>query len=212
MSMSSKFESMTGKVDYAFPEYNNFPHYPIQLGQKWYLDALEQKVNEPRAMVLVTANASRKMSSRVMAIIDFTDAGIIFSTHDCSQKIKDTQESPFACGHFYWRELGRQLSVSGKIIKLERERAVAEWNKRPIPLHSMSTASHQSEPLISYESLLAEAEKLNAHGALPCPERYGVYMLQPETIQFWAASSNRLHRRLSCTRTTTGWEYQRLQP
>jgi pyridoxamine 5'-phosphate oxidase len=203
---------MTGKVDYPFPEYENPPADPIALGQKWVQEAIDLKIREPRSMVLVTANSSRAMSSRVMAILEFANIGIVFATHSCSRKIKDSEEVPFACGHFYWRELSRQLSVMGKIKKLDRDRALQEWNKRPLPLHPMTIVSHQSEPLISYEQLLAAALELEGLGALPCPERFSVYFLEPQAIEFWASSSNRLHKRLRFERIPTGWKNIKLQP
>lgn len=210
--MSSTFESMTGKVDHPFPEYDTPPSDPVTLGQKWFQETINEKVREPRAMVLVTADISRTMTSRVMAILEFADIGTIFATHNCSRKIKDAEDVPFACGHFYWPELGRQLSVSGRIKQLNRERAVEEWNKRPIPLHSMSTASHQSEPLIDHGQLLTAAQRLDDIDALPCPDRFALYVLEPQAIEFWASSSNRLHRRLRFERTQTGWKGTRLQP
>lgn len=210
--MSSKLESMTGTADFAFPEYDDPPADPIALGQRWLREAIDEKVCEPRAMVLVTANGSGLMSSRVMAILEFAGVGVVFATHSTSRKIKDSMAVPYACGHFYWREISRQLSVSGKIVALSRERAVAEWNKRPVLLHSMSTASHQSDPLVSSEALLDEAQRLAEAGALPCPERFMVYALQPLALEFWASSSNRLHRRLRFDLQPDGWKSARLQP
>lgn len=210
--MSSKLESMTGTPDLAFPEYDDPPDDPIALGQRWLREAIEGQVREPRAMVLATANGAGLMSSRVMAILEFARVGIVFTTHTTSRKIKDAEQVPHACGHFYWRELSRQLSVSGTIVPLPRDRAVAEWNKRPVPLHSMSTASHQSEPLVSAEVLLDEAQRLAGAGALPCPERFMVYALQPLALEFWASSSNRLHRRLRFDLAPGGWKSLRLQP
>lgn len=210
--MSSTFESTTGKVYHPFPEYDAPPSNPIALGQKWLQEAIDEKVREPRAMVLATANTSRVMTSRIMAILEFTDIGIVFATHTCSRKIKDAKAIPFACGHFYWRELSRQLSVSGRIKQLDRERAIEEWNKRPVPLHSMSTASHQSEPLVSYEQLLTASQQLEGTGALPCPDRFAVYVLEPQAIEFWASSSNRLHKRIRFELTRTGWKSTQLQP
>ncbi|MBD2816627.1 pyridoxal 5'-phosphate synthase [Xenorhabdus sp. Flor] len=210
--MTGIFESMTGKLDYNFPEYDCLPAEPINLGRKWLQEAINQDVCEPRSMVLMTTNSTGDMSSRVMAILEFTNEGIVFSTHSCSRKIRDINDNPFACGHFYWRELGRQMSISGKVKKLTREYAIEEWNKRPIPLHSMSTVSYQSEPLISYKQLLISAQQLEGNGALPCPERYSVYLLEPHAIEFWAASSNRLHRRLRFEYGKAGWSSLRLQP
>lgn len=210
--MSSKFESMTGKADRPFPEYDNPPSDPVPLGQKWLQEAMDEKVREPRAMVFVTTNRSHLMTSRVMAILEFATIGIAFATHNCSRKIKDVNEVPFACGHFYWRELSRQLSVSGIVKPLDRERAIQEWNKRPVPLHAMSTASHQSEPLVSSEQLLAKAQRLEGKGALPCPDRFTIYVLEPHAIEFWASSSDRIHRRLRFDHDGTGWKSIKLQP
>lgn len=210
--MNSTFESTTGKVDLGFPEYDTPPTDPIALGQKWLQEAINEKVREPRAMVMATINSSKTMTSRVMAILEFANIGIVFATHSCSRKIKDAKDIPLACGHFYWRELSRQLSISGKIKQLNRERAVEEWNKRPIPLHSMSTVSHQSEPLLSYEELIAAARKLEGFGALPCPDRFSVYVLEPQAIEFWASSSDRLHKRLRFERSQTEWRSIKLQP
>jgi pyridoxine/pyridoxamine 5'-phosphate oxidase len=210
--VSSKFESMTGKVDLGFPEYDDPPPDPVAIGQRWLREAIEENVREPRAMVLATANSSGLMSSRVMAILEFAGIGIVFTTHTTSRKIRDAEQVPYACGHFYWRELGRQLSVSGRIVPLPRERAVTEWNKRPVPLHSMSTVSHQSEPLVSAQALLDEVQRLAGAGALPCPDRYMVYALQPLALEFWASSSNRLHRRLRFDLAPEGWRSVRLQP
>ncbi|MDC0717512.1 pyridoxal 5'-phosphate synthase [Nannocystis bainbridge] len=203
---------MTGEADLAFPEYDDPPDDPIAIGQRWLREAIEAEVCEPRAMVLVTANGSGLMSSRVMAILEFADVGVVFATHATSRKIEDATAVPFACGHFYWRELSRQLSVSGKVVALSRERAVTEWNRRPVLLHSMSTASRQSEPLVSSAALLDEAQRLADLGALPCPERFMVYALQPLALEFWASSSNRLHRRLRFDLAPGGWKSARLQP
>lgn len=210
--MNSIFESTTGEVALPFPEYDAPENDPISLGQKWLQQAIDQKVREPRAMVLATANSSRVITSRVMAILKFTNSGIIFATHKGSRKIKDAEDVSFACGHFYWRELSRQLSVGGKVKQLDRACAVNEWNKRPIPLHAMSTCSRQSEPLISYKKLLTTAEELESVGALPCPDAYRVYILEPQAVEFWSSSSNRLHKRLRFERFKIGWKSVKLQP
>lgn len=209
--MTSKLESMSGAPDIPFPEYELPPLRPVELARQWFSHALEQKVREPRAMVLTTTNQAGLMSSRVMAILGFSDEGIVFATHNCSRKILDVQSSPFACGHFYWKELSRQLSVSGNLVDQGRERAIREWDNRPVALHSMSTASRQSEPLTSRGELLAAAQQLEGR-ALPCPERFAVYVLVPCAIEFWASSSDRLHRRLRFERYAGRWQSTRLQP
>src|SRR5262245_36397402 len=98
---TAKFESTTAKVDLGFAEYDAPPADPIALGQRWLQQAVDEKVREPRAMVLATADSSGRMSSRVMAILEFAAIGIVFATHTCSRKIRDAEQVPLACGHFY---------------------------------------------------------------------------------------------------------------
>ncbi|MEC5342994.1 pyridoxal 5'-phosphate synthase [Brenneria populi] len=209
---SSAFESVSGKVDTDFLAFHTPLKQPIELACAWVREAIREQVREPRAMVLTTANAQGEMSSRVMAILDFSESGILFATHSCSRKIQDIDSHPYACAHFYWKELGRQLSVSGRVVKQPHATARAIWDKRPIPLHSMSTVSHQSEPLLDSESLRRAAEALEDAGALPCPDRFSVYQLVPQTVEFWAASSDRLHRRLRAEYHRNEWQSTWLQP
>lgn len=209
---SSAFESVSGKVDTDFLPFHARLNQPIELACAWVREAIREQVREPRAMVLTTANAQGDMSSRVMAILDFAENGILFATHSCSRKIQDIDSHPHACAHFYWKELGRQLSVSGRVVKLPQATARAVWENRPIPLHAMSTVSHQSEPLLDSETLRRAAEALEGTGALPCPDRFAVYQLVPQTVEFWAASSDRLHRRLRAEYHRDQWRSVWLQP
>ncbi|EJF9110487.1 pyridoxal 5'-phosphate synthase [Escherichia coli] len=209
---SSAFESVSGKVDTDFLPFHTQLNQPIELACAWVQEAIREQVREPRAMVLTTANAQGEMSSRVMAILDFDERGILFATHSCSRKIQDINSHPHACAHFYWKELGRQLSVSGRVVRQPQSVSKAVWEKRPIPLHAMSTVSHQSEPLLDSETLRRAAKALESRGALPCPERFAVYQLIPQAVEFWAASSDRLHRRLRAEYHQNEWRSTWLQP
>jgi dihydrophenazinedicarboxylate synthase len=89
----------------------------------------------------------------------------------------------------------------------------ALWDARPVPLHAMSAASRQSEPLTDVTALRAEASRLEALGvALPRPGRFCGYRLEPAAVEFWCASPDRLHRRLRYDREPDNWRVTRLQP
>lgn len=209
---SSSFESLSGKVDTSFPDSEAAMKEPVSLAREWLREAEAEQVREPRSMVFSTTNGQGELTSRVMSILDFNDDGVIFATHRCSRKIRDISRASSACGHFYWRELGRQLSIGGVVTELSREFAEAVWSSRPVPLHSMSTASRQSLELESSEALMAVARELETQGALPCPEHFAVYVLKPRAIEFWAARSDRLHRRLRFNQYDGVWKSMRLQP
>jgi pyridoxamine 5'-phosphate oxidase len=77
----------------------------------------------------------------------------------------------------------------------------------------MSTVSHQSDVLDAPEAMLAAAARLESLGtALPRPERFAVYRLEPSVVEFWSVSPDRLHRRLRYDRDDHGWHTSRLQP
>ncbi|MEF2482180.1 pyridoxal 5'-phosphate synthase [Vibrio mimicus] len=210
--MSSKLESMSGIADTPFPEFLDISLEPLELAKSWWTDALELGVKEPRSMVLTTYSKIGDLSSRVMAAISLSSDGIIFATHSCSRKIRDINAGSKAICHFYWKELGRQLSVCGNVQELNREEVIGYWKNRPAGLHPMSTVSRQSERLKEPKDMLERAIELEGNGALPCPEHFSVYILIPTELEFWASSSDRLHRRVRCEKENGIWNINWLQP
>lgn len=103
--------------------------------------------------------------------------------------------------------------MSGPVKRLDDHDCDDLWDARPAPLHAMTTASRQSEPLRSADALRAEATRLaSASGPLPRPDRFAGYQLRAAAVEFWCASSDRLHRRLRYERDTGDWHVTRLQP
>lgn len=211
--MSSRFESLTGQTDRAFPEYDQPPAEPMELARRWVSSAVEAGVREPLALALATAGSDGRPSNRTVSIVDVSTRGVVFTSHSTSQKGREIAESGWASGLLYWRETGEQLIVSGPVVLLPDTEADRLWAARATPLHAMSTASRQSDPLGDVSLLRAEAARLTASGSpLPRPARFAGYRLEPATVEFWSAASDRLHRRLRYDRTPSGWRAVRLQP
>ncbi|MCJ1680415.1 phenazine biosynthesis FMN-dependent oxidase PhzG [Streptomyces sp. APSN-46.1] len=210
---ASKFESLTGETDLDFPQYEDPPVEPMGLVQSWLKTAVERGVREPRALALATADARGRTSSRIVAITEVAERGLVFTTHSSSRKASDLAARPWASGLLYWRETGQQIILSGPVAQLGDDESDAIWNARPVPLHAMSTASRQSEPLPDPAALRAESERLGATGtALARPARFVGYVLRPAEVEFWCARSDRLHHRLRYDRDGAGWRTSRLQP
>lgn len=214
--MSSRYESLTGTVDGLFPEYDQPPAEPMELLQRWVAAATAAGVREPLALALATAGGDGRISNRTVSIVDVAPAGLVFTSHDSSRKGREIAESGWGSGLLYWRETGQQLSVSGPVVRLPDAEADRLWAARAAPLHPMSTASRQSDPLDDLDdvaALRAEAERLAAAGGpLPRPDRFTGYRLEPAAVEFWSAADDRLHRRLRYDRTPAGWHVARLQP
>jgi len=209
----SRFESLRGIVDLDFPEYERPPTEPIDLIGCWLVAAEQHGVREPRALALATADAQGIASNRIVVIISVTDRGVVFATHRDSQKGREIAATGWACGLLYWRETGQQLVVSGPVHPLPDHESDTLWSSRPVPLHSMSSVSHQSAPLTDVASLRAAAAELEMlERPLPRPDSYIGYCLKPAVVEFWCAASDRLHRRLRYDLGPDGWRSSRLQP
>ncbi len=211
--MSSRYESLTGTVDGPFPEYDRPPGEPMELAAQWVAAATAAGVREPLALALATAGRDGRISTRIVSILDLSPAGLVFTTHDSSRKGREIAESGWGSGLLYWRETAQQLSVSGPVVRLPAAEADRLWAARAAPLHPMSTASRQSDPLDDVAALRSEAERLAAGGGpLPRPDRFAGYRLEPAAVEFWSAADDRLHRRLRYDLIPTGWHVARLQP
>ncbi len=210
---ASKLESLTAQAELDFPEYDNPPGEPVSLLRGWLAQAQARGVREPYALALATADVRGRASTRIIAITSLTEAGLVFLSHDCSQKGRELAATGWASGVLYWRETGQQVIISGPVRKLASAESDALWHARPVPLHAMSAASRQSEPLPDVAALRARARRLEALGvSLPRPARFCGYLLEPAAVEFWCASPDRLHRRLRYDREPDGWRAARLQP
>ncbi|MEV7193602.1 phenazine biosynthesis FMN-dependent oxidase PhzG [Streptomyces sp. NPDC093510] len=213
---SRRSETLTGSVEVEFPEFITPPAEPMGLLATWLKTATEQGVREPRALALATADERGRPSSRILAINQVTDRGIVFITHAGSRKGRELAANPFASGVLYWRETSQQITVSGPVRQLPRSEAEALWAARAVFTHPMTTVSLQSQPvrdLDHFEQIRAQALELGApEKPLPCPEAFVGFCLEPDAVEFWGNGTDRLHERLRYDRTDSGWSVSRLQP
>ncbi|WFE26112.1 phenazine biosynthesis FMN-dependent oxidase PhzG [Solwaraspora sp. WMMD791] len=210
---SSSFESLTAEIDLAFPEYYTPPAEPLSIAERWLATAVRLGVREPQSMALATADKAGRVSNRIVAVLKNGAEGVLFTSHRCSRKGRDIAATGWASGLFYWRELGRQLVISGPVRQVPDAESDALWAARAVPLHAMSVASQQSLPLPDPAALGAAAQQLAEAGvALLRPDRFVGYRLEPAEVEFWSASPDRLHRRLHYHRDGDDWRPTRLQP
>jgi dihydrophenazinedicarboxylate synthase len=210
---SSQYESLTGDVGLAFPEYEQPPPDPMPLVRDWLEAAVLRGVREPRALALATADRCGRASNRTVAITGADERGLVFVSHSCSQKGREIAATGWASGLLYWRETGQQIILSGPVEQLPDDESDALWSARPVPLHAMSTVTCQSRPLEDVDALRDRARQLEAvNRPLPRPEFFVGYRLLAAVVEFWCASPDRLHRRLRYDRTEAAWRPGRLQP
>ncbi|WP_371565654.1 phenazine biosynthesis FMN-dependent oxidase PhzG [Streptomyces canus] len=195
-------------------EFTTPPAEPMELLQAWFDSAVANAIREPGALALATVDARGHASNRIVQVLEVRSTGLVFASHSDSRKGRDLAETAWASGVFYWREAGRQLSVSGPTRPLPDEESEALWAARPVNTHPMSVAAHQSAPLLDEDALRKQARELGRDGsALPRPDRWLGYLLEPASVEFWQADpQDRLHLRLRYERDGSSWRTDRLQP
>jgi pyridoxamine 5'-phosphate oxidase len=185
---------------------------PLATFREWFEEARAAGVEFPEVMTLATADAEGRPSARMLLLKGADEHGFTFFSGYESRKGRELAENPRAALVFYWRPLGRQVRVEGPVRRLSPDESDAYWSTRPVRSRAAAAASRQSEPIESREALEAEFERQLALGEPPRPERWGGYVLEPESIELWQHRDDRLHDRMRFTRAREGWRRELLSP
>jgi pyridoxamine 5'-phosphate oxidase len=144
------------------------------------------------------------------------ERGFGFFTNYDSQKGRELAENPRASLVIYWPKLGRQVRVAGAVVRQSAEESTAYFHNRPVASQLSALASPQSQVIPSrtvLEDSVAALSKRYEGVAVPLPENWGGYRVNPKTIEFWQHRENRLHDRIRYMRENKGgWRIERLAP
>lgn len=195
---------------------NDVETHPMRQFDKWWQDAIRSEIDEVNAMTLATASADGLPSARIMLLKGYDEQGFVFFTNYQSFKGKQLQENPRACLVFFWKELERQVRITGLIEKVSDEDSDAYFNSRPEGSRIGAWVSPQSQ-VIKNRTFLDERQQelINRFAAEPVtrPPHWGGYRVKPITIEFWQGRSSRLHDRIQYTLREDGqWTIERLAP
>jgi pyridoxamine-phosphate oxidase len=204
-------ETLSGDPTLELPEFDAPPDEPLPLLERWLQIADERGVREPRALALATADAEGRPSSRILLLKQATPFLVFAGSYE-SRKGRDLAANPRAAGTLYWRETLQQVTVEGPVRKLSEEESNAIFGERPAAARATTVASEQGKPLEDPEELRRAARSLAGDDSVRRPRRWGGWRLDPDTVEFWHGSPNRLHRRLLYTKSEGGWASRRLQP
>ncbi|MFE0462087.1 pyridoxamine 5'-phosphate oxidase [Kitasatospora sp. NPDC058965] len=189
---------------------------PVTQFTRWFGQAERAGFLEPNAMVLSTADAQGRPSSRTVLLKGFDRRGFVFFTNYGSRKGAELGANPFASLLFPWHPIDRQVIVSGAVEKTGRDETAAYFRIRPHGSQLGAWASEQSSPVASREVLeqrFAELESRYPEGeGVPVPPFWGGFRVVPQAVEFWQGRPNRLHDRLRYTAAGDGWTVERLCP
>jgi pyridoxamine 5'-phosphate oxidase len=190
---------------------------PYREFEKRFTLAVESGIPEPNAMCLATVDEDGQPWVRTVLLKTYDAHGFVFFTNYESRKARHIAGHPGVAMSFPWFALGWEVKVTGEAVRVSLAESAKYFATRPRGSQIGAWASPQSQ-IISSRSLLdakvAEMMRKLHDQEVPLPSFWGGYRVQPSTIEFWQARTNRLHDRFLYSRAQADnvWRIDRLAP
>ena len=188
----------------------------IKQFQNWWTEAVDSKIDEANAMTLATASIDGLPSARIVLLKEFSEKGFVFFTNYESYKAQQLAENPKACLVFFWKELERQVRITGLIAKTSSQQSDEYFGSRPELSRISASISPQSRVIENRQWLderFNELAKKMESDEIARPPHWGGYIVKPVVIEFGQGRPSRLHDRLQYTlEENGGWKIERLAP
>jgi pyridoxamine 5'-phosphate oxidase len=188
---------------------------PFELFREWYAEARESEINDSNAMVLATADASGRPSSRMVLLKGFDPRGFVLYTNRESRKAGELAANAHAALLFHWKSLRRQVRIEGAVELASDGESDAYFASRSRDSQLGAWASDQSRPLPdreTFERRYAAMQLRFEDRPVPRPAFWGGYRVVPGRIEFWLDRPHRLHERRLFVREGEGWREGLLYP
>lgn len=187
---------------------------PLEQFRAWHELVASSGLYMPEAMVLSTVDGEGRPNSR-QVLLRGVDNGFLLFTNYTSRKASEITGNGNVALCFPWHELQRQVRVRGSVEKVTDAESDTYFATRPRDSQIGAWASPQSEVIEDrgeLERRVAAVHERFPEGPVPRPQNWGGYRVTPLEVEFWQGRPHRLHDRFRYTRTTTGWQIDRLAP
>lgn len=175
---------------------------------RWFRDVLAHGLPEPYAMVVGTADAAGRPSGRTVLLKAYDPEGFVFFTNHTSRKGTEASVNPYASLVFPWYPLQRQVTVTGRLTRVDRAETEAYFATRPRASQLGAWASPQSQVIPDRAALQARlaavTERFAGTDRIPAPPHWGGLRVHPDTVEFWQGRTGRLHDRFRFRRLAAG--------
>ena len=188
---------------------------PILQVHQWVQEAQDSSVALPHAMNVASLDKDGRPSSRMVLLKRISQEGFVFFTDYEGNKGKQISNFPFVSLTFWWAKTNKQIRIEGECSKVSEKENDEYFLSRPRGSQISASVSKQSTPLDSYESLVQSSEafeKENLDSVIERPDRWGGFIVEPKSIEFWIDQKNRLHKRELFKKDGLNWSKVLLSP
>lgn len=196
---------------------NQIKENPMEQFRNWFLEAEENPaISEANAMAISTVEADGCPRTRMVLLKSYSWEGFTFYTNYESRKGKSIEENHYACLHFFWPTLERQIIIKAKVERIAENLSDGYFHSRPKGSQLGAKVSPQSQVIPDREFLEEQLKNLEIefkNKEIPRPENWGGYIAKPFEIEFWQGRPNRLHDRIIYElQADFNWKISRLAP
>jgi len=188
---------------------------PILRACEWIKEAETASVALPHAMNVSSVNAEGMPSSRMVLLKRISPDGFVFFTDYEGNKGKQITQFPFVALTFWWAKTNKQIRIEGQCRMVGDNENDDYFSSRPKGSQISASVSLQSQELESYESLIERSESFEREHIdedIKRPKRWGGFLVEPESIEFWTDQKNRLHKRELYVKGNDKWIKKLLSP
>ena len=181
----------------------------------WFEEVIHAGIEEPSAMFLATSGKDGKPTGRMVLLKGINEKGFIFYTNYNSLKGREIREYPHVALTFHWKEIERQVRITGRASKLPGKESDEYFLSRPFESRVSAVISPQSSVIEGREFLERKREELLKKikkMEIPRPINWGGFLIKPVQFEFWQGRESRLHDRIRFRLEKKRWIIERLAP
>ena len=185
---------------------------PLELFASWLQEAERSEPNDANAAALATATSAGQPSVRMVLVKRADERGFCFFTNAESRKGRELKTNPRAALCFYWKTLGRQVRVEGRLTEMEAADVDAYFHSRSRNSQIAPPSRNRASRWQAVKSWKQASSNLRNSIRERCRGlRIGAASAcKPSGIEFWVHGADRLHDRFLFTRDSGAWNRTRL--
>jgi pyridoxamine 5'-phosphate oxidase len=212
---NNKVVKVQGKSTYPGLLEDSMDPDPFHQFTAWFNEAVRAGIDQPEAMFLATAGSDGTPSGRMVLLKGMDADGFVFFTNYQSHKGIAISQNPSVSVTFYWKELDRQIRITGKAHRTTATESDLYFDSRPLESRIGAVVSPQSSIIPGRAFLEDRFNMLRddlAGSRLKRPVHWGGYRIRPDRFEFWQAGLHRLHDRIQYRKVRGRWKMERLAP